>query len=172
MFSQGGIWGGSLIPSMATSCRRHRVRKRSNVRRHHTIPSPVRKNCSLLINFGKIAISKVTIFLIIACSGFANCSLVHIHIAIEENSPFFGIFADDDMQVFLEIRDEYKAPVEHIEEIHLPFRGDPWNLKKHSVWAERIRNSDARDFWDNDTVHTNAFNKVNQDFSQESRCSP
>jgi hypothetical protein len=66
----------------------------------------------------------------------------------EENSPFFGVFPDDKMMLYINYRDVLKEVVVVEEVSLLPFRGEGWSLKK-SVFTERCsgKNSDSRDFW-------------------------
>lgn len=65
----------------------------------------------------------------------------------EKDSPYFGVFADDEMMLYINYRDKVKNGVE--VEVGLPFRGEGWKLK-NSVWVDRCSamNSDSRHFWD------------------------
>jgi hypothetical protein len=77
----------------------------------------------------------------------------------EHDSPFFGIFPDENMTLYIDVRDEFVPTVAVVESIKRPFRGEPWQLKKVSIWNERLQVSDARDFWDTPFVFAKAFEK-------------
>jgi hypothetical protein len=91
-------------------------------------------------------------------------SLFHMHRVFktkhieESDSPFFGMFPDEEKSLFIEIRDEYKAPIVVVEEYKAPYRGEGWQLE-NSIWTERVKESDAKDFWDNDKVYRKCFEK-------------
>jgi len=76
----------------------------------------------------------------------------------ESDSPFFGVFPDNEMVLYVDIRDEYKAPIEVIETISVPFRGDGWQIET-SIWNDRLKDSDSRDYWDDDNTYDKAFQK-------------
>jgi hypothetical protein len=86
----------------------------------------------------------------------------------EAESPFFGIFPDDDMTLYIE--NVYKpppppppplveaAPVVIEDDVWRPFRGEAWQLKA-SFWHDRVKHSDSRDYWDNTKTFTKSFKK-------------
>ena len=74
----------------------------------------------------------------------------------EADSPFFGIFPDDEMTVLVEFRDKDVPPPEIKKKRKLPFRGEGWKIK-NSVWADRRKQSDSRDYWDTDKTYRKAF---------------
>jgi hypothetical protein len=80
----------------------------------------------------------------------------------EQDSPFFGIFPDDELSLYVDIRETVKTQVggETCDEVKakLPFRGQGWQLGK-SIWAERLKHSESQDYWDSDKVHLKGFRK-------------
>jgi hypothetical protein len=80
---------------------------------------------------------------------------------VEKDSPFFGIFEDEEKTVLLDIADPDPPPPPIQEEEGvvpriLPFRGEGWQLKG-SIWAERVKLCDSRDFWDTDRTYQQCF---------------